>query len=206
MYTMIVMHEFSTEVPKSIEMSGERLVKKVMEIIKQRDNEIAVEVYGSGIGRLDEDSVTQEQLDAEAVEVSLKYRDDLIGILDGSSVEDDVLALYDISTAADTKQGDLSEQLSRLILDSVEHTTEVEERERGVKEDYQIARVELPIFLDSKILDNQGDRAVMSKWGNAKLAYEKGDSSNLKTLLEDYLRSLENDTERGTIERFLRFL
>ena len=203
---MIVMKEFSIEAPIGVEISAERLVKRVQKIIINRNNEIAVEVYGAGIGRLDEDSVTQEQLDADVAEVSLRYRDDLQNALADSSVADKVLEMYDSLIVDDSKQDDLLEQLRQLILNSTEQTEEIEHRTREAREDYEIAAAELPNFLDSKILDNHSNRSVMSKWGNAKLAYEKGDPASLKTLLEDYLRSLDNDSEKTAVERFLRFL
>lgn len=206
MYNGKVMKQFSAEAHKSAETSGERLVKRVKQIIRDRNNEIAVEVYGSGIGRLDEDSVTQEQLAAETAEVSFRYRDYLLTALADSSVRDEVLAVYDSLVLDDSEQDDLLERISQLILNSTEQAEEVEQHSREVNEEYEIAKAELPGFLDAKILDNRGNRSVMSAWGSAKLAYENGDASSLKTLLNEHVRTLESGTEKDTVERFLRFL
>ena len=98
------------------------------------------------------------------------------------------------------------EQISQLILNSSEQIEEVEQYSSEVKEEYEIAKAELPGFLDAKILNNQSNRSVMSAWGSAKLAYENGDASSLKTLLNEHVRTLESGAEKDTVERFLRFL
>ncbi len=203
---MIFMKQFSNEIHTGIETGGERLIKRVARIIQDRNNEIAVEVHGFGIGRLNQGSIPEEQLAAEEAGVTLRHRDYLQSALADSSVADEVLALYDALDTDDSSQEDLLAKLRLLILSSTEQTEEVEKQRREVQEEFELAKSQISSYLDEKILGNRSNRAVMSTWGNAKLAYESGDSSSLKKVLQDHLRSLENSAEKDVVERFLRFL
>lgn len=201
------MKAFSMETPGHPETSVERLSKKILQFVKNIDDEIAVEVYGLGIGREDEDTVTQEQLQKEEREVYRRNREDLVELLEDFSVQQAVLDLYDkLLTTDDFGLDSFKEQAEALLLSSDEQSQEVDVHENEVNKDFEFAKKELPIFLDKVILENQDNRAVMSKWGKAKLAYESGDSAALQTLLVEHLHIVDDEEEKTSIESFIRFL
>ena len=200
------MKEFSMEAPKQPETRVEQLDKKLADIIRHAENAIAVEVHGSGIGRPDEDTVSPEQLKAEEAETFSRFREELQDVLDGESTKDALLALFDAYAAGEKTAVELQAACTEVLHSSEEHLAEVSEQAQAATEAFTAAAAELPGFLDAKILAHQENRAVMAKWGNAKRAYEQGDSSGLKTVLTEHLTTVEGTDEAEKIEEFLNFL
>lgn len=189
------------------ETKVEQLSARVTKFLKALDNEVAVEVYGSGIGRSDEDTVTEAQLEAEAEQYFAERRDDFADLLADSSILEDALKLYARYASGEITLEQIQAEMNELLLTSPENAAEIEEARNNAQEEFERAASELPQFLDRMIMANQDDRSVMSRWGNAKLAYENGDdTSSLVQLLEEHRAGVADEGERVKIDRFLYLL
>ncbi len=200
------MKNFSFESRATPETKMERLAAAVAQTIRAADAEIAVEVYGFGIGRSNDDKFLDEVVAEEAREVLDRHRAELVLLLDGVSVADEVLAIFDLYATGEKTATDAMEMVKETILASSEQEETVAARESAVAEYFAGAKEELLHFLDEQIISNQSNRAVMSMWGDAKVGYDTGDTTKLRTVLKGHLATLTDATDRATIERFLQFV
>ena len=119
---------FFTGIPNKSEAVGSYISKKIAEIIKDVDTTVSVEVYGSGLGRSNEDTVTDEELVKEAAAVHQEYRDVLESALtDHVSILPAALVLYDEFTSGIKDRGEVTVALQELIKNSAEYIRETGE-------------------------------------------------------------------------------